>query len=630
MFISHSSKDEGLAAGVVQHLLSLGVSCWIAPGDIPPGEDWAESVLQAIDGALCLLLVATVSSFQSGQVRREIERAADRGIPILAVVFDGAAIPDWLKYHVNEENFLFFNRHGIADAALRVMLKLQENPVCYSDVLRAGNFFESTDFPEHLQKVKGEDSHWLFSGERRPVYVLWVRLGDEISIGSQTLILSSVERLFQKAGAVRVPLAFSGVLYVFDGLGVENSLETVIGCGIALEGYLNNTGLKSVENRVNVSAGIGLSAGVAVSSSVSDLIDEIKDAVNEARGLAEVSERKLLVSAGIQRRFGYARNFIELTSNVFCVQEYGDSSQERGFHQSIAMVGRENELSLLVAAAKELNTAVCEPGLGCSPLKVIGISGGRGLGKTRLVREFAEELKPEAEIAVFVGQANDSFWKHDGLLDSLLRNIQTVINESTGFSGTDSSGSAGIFERLRLLLNRDEHGCATEPAVGELDGWRGSLVTLLKSVAFINPMVVVLEDVNRADSSSIETLRTVLGAHYINARILFVLTYSDFAGDMVNPISFSTLDDVSFHEMELNPLNTDDSEKLITLLLQRAGSRSVDTGVMQLLIRLGSGSPLFLKQLVDHVVEQNLLNSHNRELCRIDEYEFLAPAMEAA
>ena len=101
LFISHSSKDEDLAAGIVQHLLSLGVSCWIAPRDIPPGEDWAESVLQAIDDAGCLLLVATVSSLSSGQVRREIERAADKGIPILAMVFDGAAIPDWLRYHVN-------------------------------------------------------------------------------------------------------------------------------------------------------------------------------------------------------------------------------------------------------------------------------------------------------------------------------------------------------------------------------------------------------------------------------------------------------------------------------------------------------------------------------------------------
>ncbi|MCK5035513.1 MAG: AAA family ATPase, partial [Candidatus Sabulitectum sp.] len=316
--------------------------------------------------------------------------------------------------------------------------------------------------------------------------------------------------------------------------------------------------------------------------------------------------------------------------NAFCIQEYDELSQERGSRQSVAMVGRGNELSLLIAAAKELNTAVFEPGFGCTSLKVTGISGGRGSGKTRLVREFAEELQSESSIAVFVGQANDSFWKHDGLWDSLLKNIQTVIKKKTGLGGTDSNGSAGISERLRLLLNRDEHGCSTEPSVGELAGWRGSLLALLESVAFVNPLVVVLEDVDRADSSSIETFQTVLGAHYSNARILFVLTYSDFAGDMVNPISFSTLDDVNFHEMELNPLNTDDSEKLITLLLQRAGSGSVDTGVIQLLIRLGSGSPLFLKQLANHVVEQNLLNSHNRELSKIGEYEFLAPAMEAA
>lgn len=626
LFISHSSKDDDLAAGVVQHLVGLGVPCWIAPGDIPPGEDWAESVLQAIDNAGCLLLVATVSSFASGQVRREIERAADKGILILAEVFDGAAIPDWLKYHVNEENFSFFDRRDIPDAALQIMLKLQDNSVGCSGALPQGNPLQSTDLQELMHEVKGEDLQSLFSGEKRPVYVLWMRLSDEIPMGLHSLILSSVERFFQKAGAVRVPVALPGVLYVFDCLVVENALEAVIGCGVALEGFLAGISLNPIANGKGVNAGIGLSVGVAVSSSISDLIDEITDAVNEARGLAEISGSKLLVSAGIQRRFSYACNFIELSSNCFCVQEYGELSS----HQAIAMVGRKNELSLLIAAVEELNTAVCEPGLGCSPLKVMGVSGGRGFGKTRLVREFAEDLQSESSIAVFIGQASDSSWKHDKLWDSLLRNIQKVVKERTGISGIDSGGQAGISERLGFLLNRDEHGCSTEPAVGDLGGWRGSVHKLLESVVCTNPLVVILDDVDSADSSSVETLRVLMNAHYINANILFVLTYSDQPGDMVNPTSISTIDDVSFHEMELNPLNSEDSEKLMASLLRSAGIRSVDPGVMQLLLRLGSGSPLFLKQLVDHAVEHNLLIFHNREFCKIDEYEFLAPVMEAA
>ncbi len=630
MFISHSSRDGELAFKIVSNLSVLGVSCWIAPRDIPPGEDWAESVLQAIDDAGCLILVATVSSFSSGQVRREIERASGKGIPILPVVFDDAVIPDWLRYHVREESYSFFNRSDTAHAALQIMLKLHAASVCCSGALQPGEIFERIDFQELKQEVRGRNLPLLFSGERRPVYVLWLRLGDEVPMGLQTLTLSSVERLLKKTGAVRAPMALSGVLYVFDALAVGNVLETVIGCGIALEGLLAGISYNSTANEMKIDAGIGLSVGVAVSSSVSDLIDEITDAVNQARDLAEISEGKLLVSAGVKRRFSYACNFIELSSNVFCVQKNDELFGDDSSHHSIPMVGRKNELSWLITTGEELNTAVFEPGLGCGPLRVIGISGGRGSGKTRLVRKFAEELKPESDITVFIGQANDSSWKHDKLWGSLLRNIQIVAKKENGFNGINSGGPADISEKLSFLLNQDENGYSTEPAVGELGGWRGSLLELLDSMAITNPLVVVLEDVDRADSSSIETLRVLASAHYINARILFVLTYTDLTGDMVNRVSLSTADNVSFHEMELNPLNADDSEKLITLLLQRAGSRSVKPGVMQLLLRLGSGAPLFLKQLVDHVVEQKLLNSHNREFSKIDEYEFLAPAMKAA
>lgn len=297
LFISHSSKDEDLAAGIVQHLVSLGVSCWIAPRDISPGEDWAESVLRAIDNARCLLLVATASSFLSGQVRREIERAADKGIPILSVVFDGAVIPDWLRYHVNEETLLFFNRRDMVDAALQIMLKLQKASIGSSVVLQSGKLFKKAKLLEHIHAVESCNLPFLFSDERRPVYVLWLRSGDGISMGLNALIRSSVERFCQEQGAVRVPMVVAGVLFVFDSLAVENAFEVAMKCGNALERYFASVVLKSVEKGISVIAGIGIAAGVAVSFSVFDFIDEISDVVNEARELAGASKNKFLVSA---------------------------------------------------------------------------------------------------------------------------------------------------------------------------------------------------------------------------------------------------------------------------------------------------------------------------------------------
>jgi len=44
VFLSHSTKDNHLAAAMKQHLQSRGVRCWMAPDDIRAGENWAAAI----------------------------------------------------------------------------------------------------------------------------------------------------------------------------------------------------------------------------------------------------------------------------------------------------------------------------------------------------------------------------------------------------------------------------------------------------------------------------------------------------------------------------------------------------------------------------------------------------------
>src|SRR5207248_7711666 len=85
VFISHSSKDKAVADAVCAALEAAGVGCWIAPRDILPGVDWATSIVKALAAARMMVLVFSRHTQGSGQVRREVERAASRDIPILPV-----------------------------------------------------------------------------------------------------------------------------------------------------------------------------------------------------------------------------------------------------------------------------------------------------------------------------------------------------------------------------------------------------------------------------------------------------------------------------------------------------------------------------------------------------------------
>jgi hypothetical protein len=83
VFLSHASADAEMARRVCAELERVGLPCWIAPRDIRPGGDWSEEILAGIDGASALVVLVSPTSNASRQVAREVERADDRGLPLL-------------------------------------------------------------------------------------------------------------------------------------------------------------------------------------------------------------------------------------------------------------------------------------------------------------------------------------------------------------------------------------------------------------------------------------------------------------------------------------------------------------------------------------------------------------------
>src|ERR1700676_3043069 len=85
VFISHSAKDKAVADAVCAALEANGIRCWIAPRDIVPGESWGGAILKGIASCRMMVLVFSTHTNASVQIRREVERAVHRGIPIAPV-----------------------------------------------------------------------------------------------------------------------------------------------------------------------------------------------------------------------------------------------------------------------------------------------------------------------------------------------------------------------------------------------------------------------------------------------------------------------------------------------------------------------------------------------------------------
>lgn len=106
VFLSHSHVDKVYADAICHALESSEIRCWVAPRDIRPSEDWAESIINAMDNCRILLLIFSADSNRSPQVRREVERAVNKGMIVLPFRIENVPLSKSLEYFISAQHWL--------------------------------------------------------------------------------------------------------------------------------------------------------------------------------------------------------------------------------------------------------------------------------------------------------------------------------------------------------------------------------------------------------------------------------------------------------------------------------------------------------------------------------------------
>jgi hypothetical protein len=106
VFISYSSKDSEAGEAVRAALERHGIDCWMAPRDIVPGVGWAKSIVQAIGNSRAMVLVLSANANASPQIEREVERAVNKGVPIVPVRIENVAPSEALEYFLSAPHWL--------------------------------------------------------------------------------------------------------------------------------------------------------------------------------------------------------------------------------------------------------------------------------------------------------------------------------------------------------------------------------------------------------------------------------------------------------------------------------------------------------------------------------------------
>src|SRR5271169_3493599 len=106
VFISYASADAPLAQRVCSALEAAGFPCWIAPRNVVPGTLYAGGIVRAIDESTILILILSKHAVVSAHVGKELERAASKRHPIIALRVDTEPLTPDFEYFLNESQWI--------------------------------------------------------------------------------------------------------------------------------------------------------------------------------------------------------------------------------------------------------------------------------------------------------------------------------------------------------------------------------------------------------------------------------------------------------------------------------------------------------------------------------------------
>jgi len=90
----------------VAKLEAESVTCWVAPRDVVPGADWGESIINAIESSRIMILIFSQNANASPQIKREVERAVDKGVYVIPFRVDDIKPTRSLEYFISAAQWM--------------------------------------------------------------------------------------------------------------------------------------------------------------------------------------------------------------------------------------------------------------------------------------------------------------------------------------------------------------------------------------------------------------------------------------------------------------------------------------------------------------------------------------------
>jgi len=130
LFICFSSKDEAIARDVVEFLEAQGLKCWISSRDVPPGHNYQEAIVQALEGARGIVFLFSEHSSRSGEIKKELSIGGSINIPVFPVRLSPITPSGALRYELATRQWIdiFPDAQQALGKLVETIRKVLDNP----------------------------------------------------------------------------------------------------------------------------------------------------------------------------------------------------------------------------------------------------------------------------------------------------------------------------------------------------------------------------------------------------------------------------------------------------------------------------------------------------------------------
>ena len=504
---------------------------------------------------------------------------------------------------------------------------------------------------EDLQKLtevvisQSAKTEKLIPGERRTVAILFCDLKGFTAL-SETIDHEMVHRITGGVMQVlsRVIEGHGGYVDKFEGdqimalfgakVAAENDCVRSVAAGLKMLESIKDVNKILMGKGIELGARIGINFGpVTVAPDPSGHLTAMGDEVNLASRMESTAEvNTVQVTEVVEQSAGDAFTWKDLGEisvkgkkqpvHIFRPEGLGEVQKERWKRTSRVspsqMLGRGNEIKILEEAFSKETV----PNLrGFAKHRVIGMSGDAGIGKSRLCHEFIKNCDAVVLSGVTRSYAQPPYWLWITLLrdyfgigdddpdkqGKLDQEIEDIVNKLSSIKGTTSlqrnlSHNKPFLGQLLSISYDDDRFKMLDDKAKNLETVL-SLRFFIRAIALIQRTIILLEDFQWIDTSSLDALKNILGNTDTPEPILFLCPHRS---DGELPDVHSNYVDIE--EIELKPINDSFCRGLMRHML---GGGNLPSETEDLILSRVSGNPFYLEETVMLMVERKIIQQEN-------------------